>query len=89
MNFDFRFYFWFHKKIGTSDRKPGVGFPGAPGGPDPGAGVGPGDCTSQKPGPGDFCFQNPGVFGGFFKRFLSEKWEIRGKIFTFSTKKNT
>ena len=70
--------------ISISDRKPGVGFPG---GPDPGPGVGPGDCTSQKPGPGDFCFQNPGVFGVFFKRFLSEKWEIRGTIFTFSTKK--
>ena len=26
------------KIMGDSDRKPGVGFPGAPGGPDPGAG---------------------------------------------------
>ena len=70
-----------------SDRKPGVGFPGAPGGPDPGAGVGPGDCTSQKPGAGGFLLSKPRGFRGFFKRFLSEKWEIRGKIFTFSTKK--
>ena len=38
----------------SSDRKPGVGFPGAPGGPDPGAGVGPGDFTCQKPGAGGF-----------------------------------
>ena len=36
----------------NSDRKPGV--PGALGGPDPGAGVGPGDCTTQKPGTGGF-----------------------------------
>ena len=49
-----------------SDRKPGVGFPGAPGGPDPGAGVGPGDCTSQKPGAGGFLLSKPRGFRGVF-----------------------
>ena len=34
----------------SSDRKPGVGSPGAPGGPVPEAG--PGDCTCKKPGAG-------------------------------------
>ena len=59
-----------------SDRKPGVGFPGAPGGPDPGAGVGPGDCTCQKPGAGGFLLWKPrGFRGGLFNRFLSKKME--------------
>ena len=42
--------------ISNSDRKPGVGVPGAPRGPNPGAGagVGPGDFTCQKPGAGGF-----------------------------------
>ena len=54
-----------YKEI-TSDRKPGVGFPGAPGGPDPGAGVGPGDCTSQNPGAGGFLLSKPRGFRGVF-----------------------
>ena len=66
---------------------PGSGSPGPPGAPIRGRGWGRGIVLPKNPGPGDFCFQNPGVFGGFFKRFLSEKWEIRGKLFTFSTKK--
>ena len=65
---------------------PGSGSPGPPGAPIRGRGWGRGIVLPKNPGPGDFCFQNPGVFGGFFKRFLSEKWEIRGTIFTFSTK---
>ena len=54
------------EKLRFSDRKPGVGFPGAPGGPDPGAGVGPGDCTSQKPGAGGFLLSKPRGFRGVF-----------------------
>ena len=41
---------------------PGSGSPGAP---IRGAGVGPGIVIAKNPGPGDFCSENPGVFGGF------------------------
>ena len=72
----------------SSDRKPGVGFPGAPGVPDPGAGVGPGDCTCQKPGAGGFLLWKPRGFRGVYlidfcpkngklqPRFLHFQWKI-------------
>ena len=79
-----RFMYFSENYITVVIANPGSGSPGAP---IRGWGWGRGIVLPKNPGPGDFCFQNPGVFGGFFKRFLSEKWEIRGKIFTFSTKK--
>ena len=64
--FETLFTFKVASLLKISDRKPGVGFPGAPGGPDPGAGVGPGDCTSQKPGAGGFLLSKPRGFRGVF-----------------------
>ena len=46
----------------SSDRKLGVGFPG---GPDPGAGMGPGIVLPKNPGWGIFALKTPGFSGVF------------------------
>ena len=66
---------------------PGSGSPGPPGAPIRGRGWGRGIVLPKNPGPGDFCFQNPGVFGGFLKDFCPKNGKSEAKFSHFQQKK--